>query len=206
MPFRRRLAALALTLSLCPGLSWAESTVVTSPAAAISAQARLDLLVRIPKILFLRVGSGVDMATGGSIDLIAFLVPGTNIGDGTPIAATAGSGDLGNGSVTAKVFGNHGDIDFSVTTTGALSNGAGDTISYSQINVAEAGLTSLSPLPHPPFADGATSTIVLSSVAKVVNRDAVWTYSYANTAAAPAGDYGGAGVNNGRVTYTASMP
>ncbi len=208
MPDRRRLFSRAALLAalLWPGLALSESNIVTSPAAAISAQARIDLLVRIPKVLFLRVGSGADMASSPTVDLITFMVPGTNLGDGTPVAATAGSGDLGSGSVTAKVFGNHGDIGFSVATTGPLSNGLGDFISYSEIDVAAVPLTTAAALPHPPFVDGGVSTITLPATAKVVNLDASWTYTYANSAIVAAGDYGGANINNGRITYTASMP
>ncbi len=38
------------------------------------------------------------------------------------------------------------------------------------------------------------------------NQDAQWTYSYDNTDVVPAGIYGGVNANNGRVTYTASLP
>ena len=87
--------------------------------------------------------------------------------------ATAGSGDLGNGAVTAKVLGNNGDITFTSTTTGALGNGAGDTISYGQIAAAVTNLVSAVPLPHPALADGATTSVTLSPTSgKVVNRDA----------------------------------
>jgi hypothetical protein len=43
-------------------------------------------------------------------------------------------------------------------------------------------------------------------VNRIVNQDARWTYSYANTALVPSGTYGGVNTNNGRVTYTASLP
>jgi hypothetical protein len=109
--------------------------------------------------------------------------------------------------VTAKVVGNNGNVTFTSTTLGALGNGAGDTISYGQIGTAVAALTSPTALPHPALVDGATSTLTLTPVSgKVVNRDARWTYTYANSAVAAPGTYGGVGVNNGRVTYTASMP
>ena len=39
-----------------------------------------------------------------------------------------------------------------------------------------------------------------------VNRDAKWTYTYANAAVVAPGTYGGTNTNNSRVTYTASMP
>jgi hypothetical protein len=40
----------------------------------------------------------------------------------------------------------------------------------------------------------------------MVRQEGKWTYSYANNQVVAAGTYGGAGVNNGRVTYTATMP
>ena len=90
--------------------------------------------------------------------------------------------------------------------TGALSNGSGDSISYGQIATATASNTTATVLAHPALADGATTTISLSPVGKVVNQDAKWTYTYKNQNIVPPGTYGGVNVNNGRVTYTASMP
>ena len=71
----------------------------------LTASARLDFQIVAPKILYLRVGSGADLAANASVNQIAFTIPSSNIGDGTPVAATAGSGDLGNGTVTARVIG-----------------------------------------------------------------------------------------------------
>jgi hypothetical protein len=39
-----------------------------------------------------------------------------------------------------------------------------------------------------------------------VAEDAKWAYTYLNATVPPAGSYGGVNVNNGRVTYTASVP
>lgn len=194
-------------LAVVPMMANAESTYTTGTGTPITASARLDFQITVPKILFLRVGTGADFTTNAAINLIAFNVPAANLGDGTSVAATAGSGDVGNGTVTAKVVGNNGNVTFTSTTLGALGNGAGDTISYGQIGTAVAALTSPTALPHPALVDGATSTLTLTPVTgKVVNRDARWTYTYANSAVAAPGTYGGVGVNNGRVTYTASMP
>jgi hypothetical protein len=115
---------------------------------------------------------------------------------------------LGNGAVTARVIGNNGNITLTSTTLGPLNNGVpADTISYSQITTTAAVLTSAVPLPHPALADGATTTVALTPVSgKVINRDARWTFAYENDNVVAPGTYGGAGVNNGRVTYTASMP
>lgn len=201
--FTKSLLAAAV-LSAAPLLANAESTSVVG---AGNASARLDFQITIPRVLFLRVGTGADFTTNPAVNLIAFTVPGANLGDSTPVAATAGSGDLGTGAVTAKVIGNNGTITFTSTTLGALGNGGGDTISYGQINTAVANLVSATPLAHPTLADGATTTVTLTPASgKVINRDARWTYTYANAAVVGAGTYGGVNVNNGRVTYTAAMP
>jgi hypothetical protein len=39
-----------------------------------------------------------------------------------------------------------------------------------------------------------------------VQRDAQWAYTYRNQTTPPPGSYGGVNTNNGRVTYTASVP
>ncbi|MCZ7153656.1 hypothetical protein, partial [Salmonella enterica] len=90
----------------------------------------LDFQITVPRVLYLRVGAGTAMANNTAVNLIDFNVPAAQVGNGTAIAATAPSGDLGNGTVTARLIGNGGAINFSSTTTGALSNGAGDSISY----------------------------------------------------------------------------
>ncbi len=70
-----------------------------------------------------------------------------------------------------------------------------------------ATLTSPTALPAPVLANGASATILLTAPAsKIIVQDAKWTYTYANTTNPPAGTYGGVNVNNGRVTYTATMP
>lgn len=205
--FSKTLLAAAL-LAAVPMLANAESTFTTGAATPITATARLDFQVTVPKILYLRVGAGTNMATLGTINLIDFAVPAASIGNGTPVVASVASGDLGSGAVTARVIGNNGNITFTSTTLGPLNNGVpADTISYSQITTTAAALTSAVPLPHPALADGATTTVALTPVSgKVINRDATWTFAYANNNVVAPGTYGGAGVNNGRVTYTASMP
>jgi hypothetical protein len=196
--------ALAAVLSAA---AHAESSFQTG-AGALTANARLDFQITIPKILYIRVGTGTAMATNPAIDLISFTVPAANVGNGTAVAASAASGDLGNGTVTAQVIGNNGAITFTSTTTGPLSNGSGDTISYGQIATAVATNTSATALPHPALADAATTSISLTPNigTKVTNLDAKWTYTYKNQAIVAPGTYGGVNVNGGRVTYTASMP
>lgn len=197
------LLAVAL-LAGAPLLAQAESQYSTGTATPLTASAKLDFQITIPKILFLRVGSGADYTTTATVNQIAFAVPAANVGNGTAVAATATSGDLGNGEVTAKVVGNNGNITLGATALGALSNGAaGDTISYSQIATA----SDTAALPAPVLTDGASAPLTIApSSGKVVNRSARWTYTYLNNNVVAPGVYGGVNANNSRVTYTASMP
>lgn len=187
-----------------PLASHAESSIQT--VAAANATARLDFRVTVPRVLFLQIGTGTSMANNATINLIDFVVPGASLGNGTAIAATAASGDLGNGVVTARVIGNNGTVTLTSTTAGALGNGSGSTLSFSQIKTTPSVLTSATALAAPALADAATTSTTVPPTANIVNRDAKWTFSFLNTALVPAGTYGGVNTNNGRVTYTASMP
>ncbi len=198
-------AAAGFVVLGAPMLAHAESDVTTG-AGALTATAKLDFKITIPKVLFLQVGTGTLFTDVTTVDLIDFVVPAASVGNGTAIAATLASGDGGNGIVTARVFGNNGAVTLTSTTTGALGNGAGDTISYSQIGVAAATFTSATALPAPALVDAAITSTTVPAVAKIVNRDAKWTFSYLNTVAAAAGTYGGINANNGRAVYTATMP
>ena len=201
-----KVAVIAALVS-APMIANAESTFTTGAGTPITATAHLDFQITIPKILFLQVGTGTNLATNAAVNQIAFSVPAANVGDGSVISATAGSGDLGSGVVTARVIGNNGTVTFTSQTVGALGNGAGDTISYGQIATAAAANTSAVVLAHPALADAATTTVTLTPASgKVLSRDAKWTYTYTNAAVVPPGTYGGVNTNNSRVTYTASMP
>jgi hypothetical protein len=199
--------ALVLAIAATPMFASAESAFTTGAGSPITASAKLDFQITIPKVLFLQVGTGTNLAANATVNKIDFTVPAVNVGDASVISATAGSGDLGNGVVTARVIGNNGVITFSSTTTGALGNGAGDTISYAQIGTSVAVNTSATALAHPALADAATTNVTLTPASgKVLVRDARWTYTYLNTNVVAPGTYGGTNANNSRVTYTASMP
>jgi hypothetical protein len=199
--------ALVIALAATPLLANAESAFTTGAGSPITASAKLDFQITIPKVLFLQVGTGTANAANATVNKIDFTVPAVNVGDASVINASAASGDLGNGTVTAKVVGNNGNITFTSTTLGALGNGSGDTISYAQIGTAVAVNTSATALAHPALVDAATSTITLTPAAgKVITRDAKWTYTYLNANVVAPGTYGGTNANNSRVTYTASMP
>lgn len=202
----RAISAAAGLVALGASMTAHAESNVQNGAGALTATARLDFRVTVPKVLFLQVGTGTALATNTTINLIDFVVPAANVGDGTSIAATAASGDLGNGTVTARVLGNNGNVTLTSTTVGALGNGAGDTLSFAQIGTTPAVLTSATALAAPALADGATTSTTVPATGKIVNRDARWTFSFLNTALVPPGTYGGVNANNSRVTYTASMP
>jgi hypothetical protein len=207
--------ALAAAVALSPCVAQAESSLVTG---AGTASARLNFSIVIPKFLYLQVGTGTYPTTAATIDNIVFdMSTGVaSIGNGTAQAATAASGDQGNGTVTARVVGNNftAAVNLSATTTSAMSNGAGNTISWSEISVASAAQVTVpaaaSLLPHPgsaaaPFANAAATTVSLTPVSKIINQAAKWTFTYKNTNVPASGTYGGA-ANGGQVTYAIAMP
>ena len=200
----------ALVAASVPMLAQAESATVSAATGPLTTSARLDFRITVPKVLFLRVGTGglYGAAANTTVDLIDFTVPAANLGDGTVVAGTGG--DLGAGAVTALLRSNAGNVTLTANTLGAIGNGAGDTIPWTQIAVASANLatpTFANTLPHSVAlpATGASANFAPAAVAKVTNVGSQWTYSYLNAATVPAGTYGGVNTNNGRVTYTASV-
>ncbi len=210
--FTKSLIAVATIAAIAsPMLARAESSTQTG-AGALNATARLDFRITIPKVLFLRVGTGglFGAAANATIDLIDFTVPAANLGDASSIAATVGSGDLGTGAVTALLRSNAGVVTLTANTIGALGNGAGDTIPWSEISIANSNLVApafANTFPHLAAlpASGASANFAPAPVAKVTNVGSTWTFAYKNTNTVPAGIYGGVNVNNSRVTYTASV-
>jgi hypothetical protein len=189
-------AALALAVAGLAGISGvaqAESNV-----GASSASASLDFQVNIPGIVFLRVGAGTDFQDDTDIDNIVFDVQPAKLLSGGSVAATELSGNEGNGTVSVRVWGNIGSLALSSTAV-ALTDGAGNTIPWSEITVATNGGNAP---PHPAFdADGKmTTSLTAPGNSKVVNRTGTWTYSYANNTQPSEGTY------TGRVTYTVASP
>ncbi|MBU1359282.1 MAG: hypothetical protein KKC79_06880 [Gammaproteobacteria bacterium] len=214
----KKLALIAVIAAISPLAAQAESNFVVG-AGALSASARLDFTVTIPKVLFLQVGAGTSYANNATINNLTFAVPAGNVGNGTAVAGTGG--DLAGGGVTVRVLGNSGTVTLTNATTGQLSSGVvgNPTIPWTDIAVTTGALAATTPgftnaaIAHPTFnnaAGGGTSAAptTLTATAGLVRREASWTFAYANTATLPAGTYGGAGAtaNNARVTYTATAP
>jgi hypothetical protein len=194
---------------MLPLTATAESTFSTG-ALGLSSSARVDFQVTIPKILYLRVGAGsaypTTLTSVGTVDLVTFSPAAGVVGNGTAVAGAGG--DLTGGVETAAIISNSGNVTLNATATGAIGNGAGDTIAYTQITTTASALTGgYTLLPAPVLANGVSANVVLTAPAtKVITADAKWTYAYANTTTPPAGTYGGVNTNNSRVTYTATMP
>jgi hypothetical protein len=197
------MGAAALTLPLVASAA----SSFTSGAGTLNATASVNFTVVIPQFLYLRVGTGSAYATGtlataGATDLITFSPAVGAVGNGTAVAGVGG--DLAGGVETAAIIGNGGNVTLVAAATGALSDGAGDSISFTQITTAAAANAEATLLAAPPLND-TTSSETVTAVNKVVKADAKWTFSYANTVTPAAGTYGGSGANNGIVTYTATM-
>ena len=212
----RKLLLVTALAAIAPLAAQAESNFVTG-TGALSANAKLDFVITIPKVLFLQVGTGTSNANNTTVNDITFAVPAGNVGNGTAVAGTGG--DLAGGGVTVRVLGNSGTVTLGNTVTGPLSSGtAGNpTVPWSDIVVtagalatATTGFTNAA-IAHPAFntaaAGGASATpTTLAASGGLVRREGSWTFAYANTATLPAGTYGNTVANNGTVTYTATAP
>jgi hypothetical protein len=196
-PYKLAVLAAALSLSVTvPQLASAETTATTG-AGALSTSAHVDFRINIPRVLRFRVGS-----LAGTVDLIDFDLPAGNIGDGTDISATAGSGDLGNGDVTVQIMSNAGQVTIAHNSNGSsLSDGSGNTIPYTEILTASSDTANL----DAPVLGTASSTQP-SLTGNLTNQSATWTYTFDNSTVYNSGVYGGVNTNGGRVTYTASVP
>lgn len=185
-----RLATLSAVAALVPLAAHAESQFVTSG----SATARLDFRITIPKFLFLQVGTGPAAPAVGNnttVDRLDFDVPATDIGNGIAVAGTGG--DLGTGTVTARLISNAGTISLAAAGT-VLTNATAETIPFSQIGVAATAVTA----PLTPPVIGAAAANVAPTSGRVTNRHSTWRFNYLNTNVVPDGVY------NGTVTYTTS--
>jgi len=201
----------AFAAMVLPLAASAESNVQTGAATASpGATAHVDFQITIPKVLYLRVGTGSSYTTGAlvsnaTVDQIQFAPTAAALGNGTPVAGTGG--DLTGGVETAAVVSNSGNVTLNATASGALSDGASNTIAFTQITTTSSTLTSATALPAPALTNGVSTNVVLTAPAsKIINQDAKWTYAYANTAVPAAGTYGGVNTNNSRIVYTATMP
>jgi hypothetical protein len=181
---------LLVALGASPLTAMAESASATG-AGNLSAAARLNLRVTIPRFLQFRVGT-----TGATIDQITFAPTDVQVGDSTSIAGTGGDAAAGSGaSVTLRS--NGGAITITESNdagVGGLGTGA-TNISLTEITVTSDN----GDLDTPVLSDagGNTSSPTLNG-GNVTNRSAVWTYAYDNTTTPEGGNY------DAEITYPAA--
>ncbi|VTU14857.1 hypothetical protein [Variovorax sp. RA8] len=212
----KRLLLLAALAATAPLAAWSESNSATG-ASGLTASARLDFGISIPKVLFLQVGTGTSYTDNAEVDNINFTVPANSVGNGTALVGTGG--DLFSMSVvTVRLLGNSGDISLNSTTTGPLDSGiAGNpTVPWSDILVTPGALPSATSrftngaIAHPAFNTGASggpgAPTTVAATGRMVRREGLWLYTYANTKTLPGGTYGGSVANNGLVVYSATVP
>jgi hypothetical protein len=182
-----------------PGLAMAEVTSATGPVGTLSTTARQDFQVIIPRFLQFRVG-----ATAGTISLVDCDMTANAAVLGNAVNQACAGGDAGAGVSNVSVISNAGQITLTATTLGQLQSGA-NNMPFSEIvtNTSSAFV----PAPTLPAMGGVSPTVnVAMNAAPITNRQATWTYGYANTTVYAPGTYGGVNVQNGRATYTASSP
>ena len=195
----------AMTLPL---VATAESNYQTG-TGGLTATAHVDFTITIPRTLYLRVGTGSaypgTLTSVTTVDLITFAPALATLGNNTPVAGTGG--DLGGGVETAAIITNSSAVSLTATAQGALTDGNGNTIPFTQINTAASALTAADTLlPAPTLSNGTSTAVTLTAAAnKTITADAKWTYSYQNAAVVPAGNYGGVNTNNSRIVYTATI-
>ncbi|RLA00854.1 MAG: hypothetical protein DRQ45_06780 [Gammaproteobacteria bacterium] len=163
-----------------------------SGAGTLSAAARLNLRVTIPRFLLFRVGTA-----GGTIDQIAFAPAAGIVGDSSSVSGTGGDAGGGSGANVA-VRSNGGQITITETNDGGVGGlGSGGGISLSEISVSSDNAS----LDTPILSDtgGGTSSPTLNG-GNVTNRTAVWTYAYDNTTTPADGNY------DAQIIYTAASP
>ncbi|SDZ58337.1 hypothetical protein SAMN05518854_10817 [Variovorax sp. YR266] len=209
----KKLLLVAAIAGAIPFAAQAESNFTSAASGALSATARLNFTVTIPRVMYLQVGTGTNFSTVSTVDGLTFTVPGASVGAGGAIAGAGG--DLTGGAVTVRVLGNAGNLSLNSGVTGQLSNGT-NTIPWSAITVTAAPLTAgttagftNAAITHPAFSAttgaGPTAT-AFTAVNTVVRQESKWTFAYDNTGVYAPGTYGATVANNGVVTYTLTSP
>ena len=188
---KHALALGLLTAISCMPLAAQAESDSDSGTGALSAAARLNLQVTIPKFLFFRVGTA-----GATIDTIDFSPAAANVGDSSSVSGTGGDAAAGSGA-NVRLKSNSGQVTITETNDGGGVGlvGTSTNIALTEISVSsdDANLDT----PALSNAGGNTSSPVLNG-GNVTNRNAVWTYAYDNTTIPEADTYAV------EITYTAT--
>jgi hypothetical protein len=167
----------------------AESNIASGAAANLTAAAKLNFRVTIPRVLYLRVGTGTDYVANTGVDTITFAPAAANVGTNVAVAGTSAPAS----PITVRVLSTGGAITLAATsaTTGLV--GGGGTIPWTQITGASNNTSLEVPTVGAPAAN-------IAAVNGVVFQNATWSFNYLNANNYSAGNY------DGVVTYTATLP
>ncbi|MFO1311753.1 MAG: hypothetical protein U1F41_06750 [Burkholderiales bacterium] len=213
----KRRSAVPMRMLLCCGL--------LGPAAGATFAFTVNITAANPKAAYLQVGVGTF--TGGNYN--AGGTPGNNT-TVNKVSVTVPAGAVGNSVAQAMTTDSTASVSFydgftfcnapaqlyiggfyrnTATTGGAtvvatvpasLSNGAGNTIPFSQITWTSSGIgdTGAQPFPAGTFVAGGTQTV--GTIARNQWAESCWAFSYLNTALPAAGTF------TGRVVFTLTTP
>jgi hypothetical protein len=175
-------------------------SAIANTTTGMSTTARLNFAIRVPKLLYLRVGTP-GAAVNNVIFTVTTLVPTFPVNNvvhsvNSITVATAVSDDFAtttDGAMTVALWTNNGTT--SLSCSGAALTAGVNTLPLSRITVANVGASTLN---HP----GASLACTSSSVgnAGINNLGATWAYSLTLLPFPAAGSY------TSQVTYTASQP
>lgn len=167
----------------------AESNIATGAAPNLTAAAKLNFRVTIPRVLYLRVGTGTDFVANAGVDTITFAPAAANVGTGVAVAGTSAPAS----PITVRVLSTGGAITLAATsaTTGLVNGGV--TIPWTQITSATNNAALAAPAVGAPAAN-------IAAVGGIVAQSATWNFNYLNANTYAAGNY------DGVVTYTATLP
>jgi hypothetical protein len=192
MKFAKHLLA-ATIAAVSFGAAQAESDITTG-TGAISANAKLNFRVSIPKVLFLSVGTGTLLADNTNVDEVQFALTAAGVGTAGSINGTvapAGGGTSTSSAAIRLISTAPGNVTLSAAGSAGGLTGPGAAIPWTAITGTGTGIA------HPTI--GGTGTTI-TPTGGVVNATGSWTFAYAHTGFMTAGDY------TGQVTYTASAP
>lgn len=216
-PGRRWAAAMACAATLA-GPAWAaeETNSGLLPTRTVSVNLRFQ--ISIHKFLFFRLGDGAWPNKSSTVNKVEFVlqpagIPGSTAphpvegSNNAPVNWTGGAPSFSvtatNNVLPVEVRSNAGTVTLKVDAINPLTNGGGQTIPISAIDISSSD--GALPPPSPPEV-GQTATVATggpgSDFAQVTQRSANWTFSFAP------GDASGyaAGTYHGRITFSASAP
>jgi len=198
-------AALVVLLSVAEQPVFAGSSSCNASGCTTTPGVDLNIEVNIPSMLRLQIGNAAGT------DTITFNPSAATLADGTPVTATPGSGDLGDGRVSVRILSNGAsNVTVNATTTplacvpDPLTTCQGtNTINWDQITVAQGTNSSgfgCSKAPPQLVGGVGSQSYGTGSPGSVIDEDCGWIYSYANSVGSIPID----GTYQGTVTYTAT--